>query len=599
MTKRSAQPPLIALKIWGMLTSVERRTLVMLLAQLIISMALETLSVSMLVPTMALLTQANLVSKFPALQPVLRMLGDPGDRTLAIDGVLILVALYLVKALFLSSLIASQTRFAFGLRARLSQRLYTIYLRQSYTFHLQRNSAELVQNVIHETDLLISTGLLPGMLLLTETLVLAGLFALLLVVDPWDTLFLVSLLSAAAWGFHHFTQGHIMRWGEARQTHDSLRLQHLQQGLSGAKEVKLLGRETEFLQLYNRHNIQGARAAQLQITLQQLPRLWLELLAVSCLAIVMISMLAQNRPLGAIVPILSVFAAAAFRLIPSVNRIMGAIQSIRYGLPVINMLHREIQLAAPEAAALRRPAAHFRRDLELDRVNYTYPGSTEPVLKDISLLIRCGESVGFVGPSGAGKSTLVDIVLGLLLPDTGVVRVDGKDTRDNLRNWQDQIGYVPQSMYLTDDTLRRNVAFGLSEEMIDDAAVRRAIRAAQLEGFVDNLPAGLETFVGERGVRLSGGQRQRIGIARALYHDPAVLVLDEATSALDISTEHDVAMAVRALQSTKTVLIVAHRLSAVAHCDRLYRLERGKLVETDGPMTLRARNADIQPLLGD
>ena len=186
--------------------------------------------------------------------------------------------------------------------------------------------------------------------------------------------------------------------------------------------------------------------------------------------------------------------------------------------------------------------------------------------------------VGFIGTSGAGKSTLVDILLGLLTPDTGEVRVDGKDIQANLRNWQDQIGYVPQSIFLTDDTLRRNVAFGLADEQIDDAAVQRAIRAAQLEEFVAGLPDGLETLVGERGIRLSGGQRQRIGIARALYHDPAVLVLDEATSALDTDTELGVMQAVTALQGNKTILIVAHRLSTVEHCDRLYRLEQGMVV---------------------
>jgi ABC-type multidrug transport system fused ATPase/permease subunit len=227
----------------------------------------------------------------------------------------------------------------------------------------------------------------------------------------------------------------------------------------------------------------------------------------------------------------------------------------------------------------------LQSDIRLAGVSYAYPSAATRALDDLTLRIRKGESIGFVGPSGSGKSTLVDVVLGLLAPTAGQVLVDGENIQDNLRAWQDQIGYVPQSIYLTDDTLRRNVAFGLANEAIDDAAVRRAIRAAQLEEFVASLPDGLETLVGERGIRLSGGQRQRIGIARALYHDPAVLVLDEATSALDTATESGVMQAVTALHGSKTILIVAHRLSTVAHCDRLCRLEQGRIVAETAPST--------------
>jgi ABC-type multidrug transport system fused ATPase/permease subunit len=224
--------------------------------------------------------------------------------------------------------------------------------------------------------------------------------------------------------------------------------------------------------------------------------------------------------------------------------------------------------------------------LELDHTTYTYPTAVEHALNDISITIKRGESVGFIGVSGAGKSTLVDILLGLLTPDAGEVRIDGENLQVNVRNWQDQIGYVPQSIFLTDDTLRRNVAFGLSSEQIDDTAVQLAIKAAQLEEFVAGLPLGLETVLGERGIRLSGGQRQRIGIARALYHDPAVLMLDEATSSLDTATEYGVMQAVHAMHGAKTIIIVAHRLSTVEHCKRLYRLEQGRVVE-------EGRTADI------
>jgi ABC-type multidrug transport system fused ATPase/permease subunit len=317
-----------------------------------------------------------------------------------------------------------------------------------------------------------------------------------------------------------------------------------------------------------------------------LPRLWLELLAVVGLATLVIVMLAQGREMATIVPTLGLFAAAAFRLMPSVNRVLNSAQALRYYLPVVNTLREELKLAAPEQTARRQPGpatSGFQTEICLANICYTYPSAAAPALKNLIIRIRKGESVGFVGPSGSGKSTLVDVILGLLTPGAGQVLVDGENIQHDLRAWQDQIGYVPQSIYLTDDTLRRNVAFGLADEAIDDAAVKRAVRAAQLEEFVAGLPKGLETFVGERGIRLSGGQRQRIGIARALYHDPAVLVLDEATSALDMATERGVMQAVNALQGSKTLLIVAHRLSTVGGCDRLYRLEQGRIVEETVP----------------
>lgn len=575
-------------KIWNLLTSAERRSALVLLGLMLIGMVLETLGVGLVIPAIALLTQSDFARNYPMLQSVLQALGNPSQQTLVIGGMLVLVGVYLIKALFLALLAWQQTRFAFGVQAQLSQRLFTAYLRQPYMFHLQRNSAQLIRNVITEVNLFTGNGILPGLLLITESLVLLGLCSLLLIVEPLGALIVLSVLGTAAWGFNRLTRTHIARWGEARQYHEGLRIQHLQQGLGGAKDVKLLGRETDFLEQYRVHNAEGARVGRLQLTLQQLPRLWLELLAVSGLAILVFSMLAQGRALEAVLPTLGMFAAAAFRLMPSVNRVLGAVQSLRYGLPVIDILHKELNLATQNIAGTHSIATFFRAALELSKVTYTYPGTPEPALRDISLAIQRGESVGFIGASGAGKSTLVDILLGLLTPDTGEVRMDGKDIQTNIRNWQDQIGYVPQSIFLTDDTLRRNVAFGLANKQIDNAAVQRAIQAAQLEEFVTSLPDGLETLVGERGIRLSGGQRQRIGIARALYHDPAVLVLDEATSSLDTTTEHDVMQAVRALQGTKTILIIAHRLSTVAHCDRLYRLEQGRVVEEGAPDNMLA-----------
>ena len=566
-----------AQKIRSLLTPAERRSALVLLCLMVIGMALETLTVGLVVPAIVFLLQGNLSASYPAIAPAVAVLGNLNPQVLIVGGILTLVGAYFIKSLFLVFLVWWQMRFAFGVQTRLSQLLFTTYLRQPYTFHLQRNSALLIRNATTEVNGFAAV-LIQGMLFSTECLVMLGIGSLLLMVEPLGTLIVVLVLGGTAWGFHCSTKSRIARWGEARQYHEGLRIQHLQQGLGGAKDVKLLGRESDFLMQYSVHNTQSARVARFQSVMLQLPRLWLELLAVAGMALLVLCMLAQGREMASIVPLLALFSVAAFRLIPSVNRMLSAMSLLRYSLPIINTLHEELKVTVPEPAVKNANSASiFQQEISLSGISYTYPSASASAINGLSLTIPKGESVGFIGPSGSGKSTLVDLILGLLTPNAGHVAVDGQDIQQNIRAWQDQIGYVPQSIYLTDDTLRRNVAFGLSNEQIDDAAVRHAIQAAQLEEFVSNLPDGLETLVGERGVRLSGGERQRIGIARALYHDPAVLVLDEATSALDTATESGVMKAVTALQGIKTILIVAHRLSTVGHCDRLYRLQGGEV----------------------
>lgn len=566
-------------KVYSILKPAERKNALVLLGFMLVGMVLETLGIGLVIPAISLLTRPNIVDSYPFLQPAMEALGNPTQAQLVIGGMLLLVAVYLVKAAFLAFLVWQQSCFAFEVQAQLSQQLFATYLRQPYTFHLQRNSAQLIRNVTGEVNLFTNSALLSGMALITEGLVLLGIGGLLLMVEPVGALIVVLVLGCAAWVFHRYTRSHITRWGLARQFHEGLRLQHLQQGLGGVKDVKLLGRESDFLAQYRIHNTKSAHMGQFQATLLNFPRLWLELLAVSGMAMLVLSMVAQGRDMASITPTLGLFAIAAFRLMPSVSRVLSAIQSMRYGLPVINMLYEELKLCASEPA-LQKPndVVPFQREIRLVNISYKYPCAPVPTLKDLGITIQKGESVGFIGPSGSGKSTLVDVILGLLVPSGGEIMIDGRDVQQSIRHWQDQIGYVPQSIYLTDDTIRRNVAFGVPNEQIDDDSVRRAITDAQLEDFITNLPDGLETMVGERGIRLSGGQRQRIGIARALYHDPSVLVLDEATSALDADTEKSVMQAVTALQHRKTIMIIAHRLTTLQNCNKIYSMDNGMIV---------------------
>ena len=574
-----------AKKLWHLLSAHEHRTAIVQLGLMLIGMVLETVGIGLVIPALALMTQSDLTVKYPLLAPWLKMLGHPSQERLIIVGMLILVGVYAIKALFLAFLAWRQSHFVSTLQANLSQRLFEGYMYQPYSFHLQRNSAQLIRNTTVQVSDIIQV-IQQGLILITEILVLFGISTLLLIVEPFGTILIVSTLGLAAWGFHHFTRRHLMRWGAARQQYEGLRIQHLQEGLGGIKDVKLLGREIDFLSQYRVQNVGSASVNQRQATLIALPRLLLEFLAVVGLAALIMVMISQGRRLEILLPMLGLFAAAAFRIMPSVNRMLNAFQNMRFYLPVIDSMHTEFKLLKATKPQQRGRPMPFRNELQLHEVSFQHLTAAVQSVSGISLRIACGTSMGFIGESGAGKSTLVDIILGLLTPVTGSVRIDGIDIQTNLRGWQDQIGYVPQSIFLTDDTLRRNVAFGLPANQIDDAAVWRAIRAAQLEQFVNDLPQGLETLVGERGIRLSGGQRQRIGIARALYHDPAVLVLDEATSSLDTTTEREVMSAVRALQGGKTIIIVAHRLSTVQHCDCLCRLEAGKVIASGRPMVM-------------
>ncbi len=573
--------------VWSILERPYRKRAVLLLGLMMVGMGLEMLGVGLIIPLMVLITDQDLYRNYPAVIPFLDALGNPNQAQLIIGSTIALIGVYIFKAMFLGFLTWHQARFAFDVQANLSQRIFKSYLRQPYTFHLKHNTSELIRNNVTEVNEFIFRILIPGFSLLSEGVVLIGLSVLLLVVEPLGTLSALGAAGVAGVVYYALVGSRVARWGKQRQYHEGLRVKHLQQGLGAVKDIKLLGREDDFITQYRQHALKCAYVSGRQLALQQFPRLWFEMLAVVGLGALILSMLALGRETGELILVIGLFGVAAFRVLPSINKIMSAIQAIKYGSSTIPIISKELNSTEINSNSKKNTGIHLDTNSELEseicleNISFSYPGASESSLKDISITINKGESVGFVGPSGAGKSTLVDVILGLLsITGTGKVVVDGRDIQDDLRSWQNQVGYVPQSIYLTDDTILRNIAFGISDENIDETAVWRAVKASQLEVFVNEQTDGLMAVVGERGVRLSGGQRQRIGIARALYHDPAVLVLDEATSALDSDTEEGVMQAVEGLHGKKTILIIAHRLSTVSKCDRLFKIEAGHIVES-------------------
>lgn len=545
-------------------------------------MFFEMIGIGVILPVMAILSGEKAPGESQFMIDSFRARFSDGSLGLVIAAGLI--GVYLVKNLFLICQAWVLQRFIFGVQESLSFRLLKGYLSEPYSFHLRRNSAQLIRNTVNEVSQYSYNVISPMMVVLTEGITTLGLLVLLLMIEPTGTCAVAALLGGVGIIYHVTTRKFSTALGKKRIFHEGLRIQQIQQSLGGIKEVKLTGSEDNFLDAYQIHNFQFARVARLQTVLFQLPRLILEVVGVTAFGVLIGVMTLQGRDFASVIPALAVIGAAAFRLIPSANRIMGSFNVLRYGHAIIDMMSAEMKRGGtaekkPDGGEIDAVAIRFNSRIQIRDVSFAYAESKEKALNDITFEIEKNTSVGIAGKSGSGKSTLLDLILGLLEPSSGGILVDGKDIRENLRSWQEQIGYVPQSIYLSDESLRKNIAFGMADDQIDDARIDQVLRAAHLDEMVLRLPKGVNTFVGERGIRLSGGQRQRIGIARALYHNPSVLVFDEATSSLDNDSEERVMEAIRDLHGSCTVIIVAHRLSTIEHCDHLIRLETGRILE--------------------
>jgi ABC-type multidrug transport system fused ATPase/permease subunit len=386
----------------------------------------------------------------------------------------------------------------------------------------------------------------------------------------------IGSVSVVAMMFHSFSKWRIEKWGTERQFQEGIKLQQMSETFGGIKEVIMTGQVGYFQGLFCSNVRQLAHLNRKFTTILGIPRLYLELLAVVGLAALMLSKLLLGTPPESLLPSLALFGGGAFRLMPAANRIMFALQSLKMGTPIIEVLQSNLTSLQPmELQCNKTTPLQLRRSIRFEDVWYSYPGTEKSAIKGLNLEIVKGSQVGLVGTTGAGKSTVIDILLGLLRPTDGRVTVDGVDIFSNLRGWRESVGYVPQTIYLLDASIRANIAFGISEEGIDDERISRALDLARLSEFVDELPNGVNESVGERGVKLSGGQRQRIGIARALYRNPSIVVFDEATSALDVETENEIMKSLESLRADRTLLIVTHRQSALKGCDQLVTIDDG------------------------
>lgn len=595
-------------KLHRLLTPRERRAGLALGLMMAAAAALEVLGVAAIPAFVSAVIGEERLRASPLAGGVLDALGLHDTAGLVLWGAAALLGVFAAKTAFLVFNAQRQWRFISAVRDRLARRLLHAYMAAPFSFHLQHNSAELLRNVERETGVIAQQVIGALLELCTRLLILAAVLAFLLAMEPLITVFWLALFGSLA-AFAVLSLGdRLKRQGLEEQAERKAVVQALYQGLGAIKEARVLGRERFFAEKVGASIARLSRALARRQTAAKAIAPVTELAAVSGLLALAVGLVFSGRDNDAILVTLSLFVVGLVRLKETMSAAMTHGAALRYNLVSIDPVHDDLaRLARVQAGAASDlgfvadapagPAPERRRlqeALTLHGVCFRYDGAAGPALCDVSLSIPAGAAVGFVGSTGAGKSTLLDVILGLLEPHSGAVRIDGERlTAANAPGWRRSIGYVPQAIYLLDDSIRRNIALGVPDGEIDALALQRTVRTAQLEPLLERLPAGLETVVGEQGARLSGGERQRIGIARALYRDPDVLILDEATSALDNATERAIIEAVSALRGRRTLLMIAHRLSTVRACDTLYFLKHGRIEAQGGFEQLCALNPEF------
>jgi len=549
------------------------------------------------------------VRNYPFMDGFLNTLGITTAQELVIWGAVGFILVFTVRAAFLIFLDYVRIRLTERHRVRLARLLFTRYMQAPYEFHLGRNTAELLRNVDSETKNIITGVINPILTLILNGLMTIFISFLLIAATPWIALVAIGVVGGGGMLFLRTVKEKMNRYGKEARTERKNTIQAVNQGLGGFQDARVIGVERALVDDFYRSISRYAKLERYKKFVGGLANPLLEYIAVLGLMLLVLTMVLTGVELSAMVPLLGLFGAAIVRLRSTVGAITNTLNTLQYNMASVEAVVGDLDLlknvdrrefvslkdSADRNFVLRHEGLPLRRALQLEGVTYCYPGSENPALDKISLTIKQGQSVGLVGATGSGKTTLVNVLLGLLQPQEGSILVDGVDVQSDLRKWQNNLGYIPQSIFLLDDTIRQNVAFGLPEREIDDNKVWEALYAAQVGNFImQELSDGIDTYVGERGVRLSGGQRQRVGLARAIYHNPDVLVMDEATSALDNETESLVMQALDDLKENRTFIMIAHRLSTVQSCDQLFFMKEGRIEAAGTYKELCAMHEDFR-----
>ncbi len=585
-------------KLFKILTIREKFQLAALLLAIIMTAFMQTLGIASVLPFITLIMEPNLIFEnywlFWAYQTF---------NFNSVNSFIIFVGIAMFVIIVVSNLVSAFTtwlnlRFVWMNNHRLSRRLLEKYLSMPYAFFLNKNSSELSKNVLSDVAQLTSSFLMPLMNIISRGLVTLFILTLLLWLNPLVSLLTILFIGGAYAAIYWRVNRNLKHRGEKSLEANLYRFKVVLEAFGGIKDIKVLNRERHFLDRYSNYSLEYARQNSWNAVIGQLPRFVLEAIAFGGVIVFVLVLLIQHGDASQVIPLASVFAFAGYRLMFALQEIFSCFTQMQFSRAIFDRIYSDFTSPAERVS---QPASQsnltpeelpFSSELSLKNITFSYVNSDQPVLHDINLNIKKNSSVALVGSTGAGKTSLIDIIIGLLFPQQGSLLVDGiAVSGDNLHHWQRKIGYVSQHIYLCDDTVTRNIAFGIPDNLVDRDRLERAAALANIENFILNeLPYGYDTIVGEHGVRLSGGQRQRIGIARAFYNDPEVLVFDEATSALDGVTEDAVLTAMLSTVSSKTLIIIAHRLTTVKNCDQVYIMERGKIIASGTYDSLLAGN---------
>ena len=555
-----------------------------LLIIIFIGAFVELLGVSAVMPLINVAMQPETIHEKWYFILISKYTGITDANQMVLFLAVLLIIIYILKNIYVMAMYSLQYRFVFNNQQRLSVRMMKSYMQQDYLFHVSKNVAEFQRNITSDVNGFFTVAL-NVLQFLAEFSVSTVLVIFLLIQDWVSTIAVAALLFLFMGIFTIFFKKVLVKIGEESRKANVLVTKWLFQAFSGIKEIKVANKESFFITNYDKNYKDCARVQRQQSILTYLPKPVMETVCICSLMLAMIIKIAvMKSDIVSFVTTLSVFAVAAFRMLPSFNKITGYISSMMFNKPAIDSVYKDLKEI--EQFMGQKIVRHedtisitLNKSIQFNDVSFHYSESDKWILKDANLEIQKNTSVALIGASGAGKTTAADLILGILEPQEGTVTIDGVDIKKCMKSWHQDIGYIPQVIYLMDDNIRANVAFGIPEEEIDDAAIEKALREAQLDQFVHALPDGLDTMIGDRGVKLSGGQRQRIGIARALYRNPNVLVLDEATSALDSDTEREVMEAIDGLHGTRTLIVIAHRLSTLRKCDKIYEVGNGRFTE--------------------
>ena len=554
---------------------------ILLLIVIFIGAFVELLGVSAILPLVNVATAPETIDQtwyLSWLKCTLK-LEDAGQMLTVLS--IILIIIYILKNVYVTIMYNMQYSFIFGNQKKLAVKLMDCYMHQNYLFHVSKNVAELQRNVTSDVNGFF-TVVLNFLQFLAEISVCVVLVLYLLMQDFVTTIAVAVLLFIFVGLFAGIFKKILGEKGRKNREVNVQVTKWILQSFSGIKEIKVINAEDFFIGNYNKYYSQFATLQRQQSMLTFLPRPVMETVCICGLLLaVILKLTIDSSDIASFIPTLSVFAIAAFRMLPSFNRITGYLGGIMFSIPSIDAIYKDLKeveqlLKQREIVEKIDENMSMTKSIQMDHVSFKYPESDKWILKNAKIEIRKNSSVAFIGASGAGKTTAADLILGLLEPEEGHILVDGVDICANMAAWHQKIGYIPQTIYLMDDTIKANIAFGVDKANIDEARIQKALKEAQLDELINQLPEGIDTEIGDRGIKLSGGQRQRIGIARALYRNPEVLVLDEATSALDNDTEKEVMEAIDSLHGTRTLIVIAHRLSTIKNCDEIYEVGNGK-----------------------